>query len=109
LSSAGPSAFECPTCGAQYKVVRVEADRYPQTSNWSAVNAAGRSMAAMGDSFSNTSWSIVRGAERSARAGAKSIGLCRKDRHEGDVTRLSHGASNLPALLSIPRLVFVLD
>jgi hypothetical protein len=44
-------------------------NRYPQTSNWSAVNAAGRSMAAMGDSFSNTSWSIVRGAERSARAG----------------------------------------
>jgi DNA-directed RNA polymerase subunit RPC12/RpoP len=26
MSSAGPSAFECPTCGAQYKVVRVEAE-----------------------------------------------------------------------------------
>jgi DNA-directed RNA polymerase subunit RPC12/RpoP len=26
MSSAGTSAFECPTCGAQYKVVRVEAE-----------------------------------------------------------------------------------
>ena len=33
-------------------------------------NAAGRSMAAMANSLSNTSWSIVRGAERSARAAA---------------------------------------
>ena len=43
-------------------------NRYPQTSNWSAVNAAGRSMAAMGDSFSNTSWSIaVTRGQQSAR------------------------------------------
>ena len=26
MSSAGTSAFECPTCSAQYKVVRVEAE-----------------------------------------------------------------------------------
>jgi hypothetical protein len=26
MSSAGTSACECPTCGAQYKVVRVEAE-----------------------------------------------------------------------------------
>ena len=39
----------CPTCGAQYKVVRVEPNWYPQTSNWCAANAAGRSMAAMAD------------------------------------------------------------
>ena len=73
-------------------------NRYPQTSNWSAVNAAGRSMAAMGNSFSNTSWSIVRGAERSARAGAKSIGLCRKDRHEGASWSMSRGCHTGPAI-----------
>ena len=26
MSSAGTSAFECPTCSAQYKVVRVKAE-----------------------------------------------------------------------------------
>jgi hypothetical protein len=40
-------------------------------------------MAAMADSFSNTSWSIVRGAERSARAAADPQGpVPHKRRHE---------------------------
>ena len=98
MSSAGTSAFECPTCGAQYKVVRVEAESV--SANQQLVcRKCGGPLHGRDGRFILKYFLVDRPRRRALGArGAKSIGLCRKDRHEGASWPMSRGCHTGPAI-----------
>jgi hypothetical protein len=56
----GVTPFDCPNCGAQYKLVRVETNEtLLKPATYVPQSAVVRCEGARGGSFSNTSWWIV--------------------------------------------------
>ena len=51
--------FDCPNCGAQYKLVRVETNETLPDQQLACRKCGDRFMDARAGSFSNTSWWIV--------------------------------------------------